>query len=157
MLKINVIAVGKVKEKYFLDGIEEYSKRISRFCQFNIIEIGEENYKKIDSSIEQIIKNKEGAKILPLLKGYVVVMAIEGKKFSSENFSNFIQKIATEENSTITFVIGGSYGLSNQVKERANMLVSFSEMTFPHTMFRLMLTEQIYRAFCIKEGITYHK
>lgn len=157
MLKINVIAVGKVKEKYFLDGIEEYSKRISRFCQFNIIEIGEENYKKIDSSIEQIIKNKEGAKILPLLKGYVVAMAIEGKKFSSENFSNFIQKIATEENSTITFVIGGSYGLSNQVKERANMLVSFSEMTFPHTMFRLMLTEQIYRAFCIKEGITYHK
>ena len=157
MIKINVIAVGKVKEQYFQSGIEEYSKRLSRFCDFNIIEVGEENYKKVDNSIITTILDKEAEKILPLLKGYVFAMAIEGKKFSSENFSKEIEKRAIEGNGTITFVIGGSYGISNKVKQKANSLISFSDMTFPHTLFRLMLTEQIYRVFCISSGVAYHK
>ncbi len=157
MIKINVIAVGKVKEEYFEKGIEEYSKRLSRFCEFNIIEVGEENYKKIDNGTIQTILDKEGAKIQPLLKGYVFALAIEGKKFSSESFAKEIEQKAVMGNGTITFVIGGSYGISKEVKKRANSLISFSDMTFPHTLFRLMLTEQIYRAFCINSGVAYHK
>ena len=157
MIKINLIAVGKVKEKYFEQGIEEYCKRLSRFCDFNVIEVGEENYKKTDDSTIQTILEKEGAKIEPLLKGYVFVMAIEGKKFSSEKFSQEIEKRAIDGKGTITFVIGGSYGVSKKIKDKANALISFSDMTFPHTLFRLMLTEQIYRAFCINDGVAYHK
>ena len=114
MIKINLIAVGKVKEKYFEQGIEEYCKRLSRFCDFNVIEVGEENYKKTDDSTIQTILEKEGAKIEPLLKGYVFVMAIEGKKFSSEKFSQEIEKRAIDGKGTITFVIGGSYGVSKK-------------------------------------------
>ncbi len=159
MIKINIIAVGKVKEKYFLDGIKEYSKRLSGVCEFKIYEIEEENYKKVSESLAQDIKNKEGKKILscPDFKGYIFAMAIEGKKFSSVSFANEIKKLIDSGNGTITFVIGGSYGLSDDVKSRADKLISFSEMTFPHTLFRLMLTEQIYRAFSILGGTPYHK
>lgn len=157
MIKINVIAVGKVKEQYFEQGIQEYAKRLSRFCDFNIIEISEENYKKTDDATIKTILEKEGAKILPLLKGYVFALAIEGKKFSSENFSKEIEKRAVEGKGTITFIIGGSYGILKEIKDKANSLISFSDMTFPHTLFRLMLTEQIYRAFCINSGTSYHK
>jgi 23S rRNA (pseudouridine1915-N3)-methyltransferase len=157
MIKINVIAVGKVKEKYFAEGISEYQKRLSRFCDFSIIEVGEENYTKVDSTIIESIKNKDGERILQAVKGKVFAMAIEGKKFSSESLARAIKSTVDGGDGVISFVIGGSYGLSDAVKKRADALISFSDMTFPHTLFRLMLTEQIYRAFCINSGSPYHK
>ncbi len=156
MIKVNVVCAGKVKEKYFADGIAEYAKRLSRYCEFKIIEVEEENFKKAEEGEINIIKEREGERILPHLKGYVFVSAIEGKKLSSKAFSEKLKK-AADERGTVTFVIGGSYGLSDEVKKRANELISFSDMTFPHTLFRLMLVEQIYRAFSISAGTAYHK
>ncbi len=157
MIKINVVAVGKVKEKYFLDGINEYAKRLKRFCDFNIIEVAEENYAKVDDKLIEKIKQKEAQSILKHLNGKVFAMAIEGKKLSSEKFAQLIKTNADLGGGVMTFVIGGSYGLDEQVKNKADMLISFSDMTFPHTFFRLMLTEQVYRAFSILEGSLYHK
>lgn len=157
MIKVNVVAVGKVKEKYFADGISEYAKRLSKFCDFKIIEIQEENYKSIDGSLISVIKDKEAEKILPHLKGKIVAMAIEGKKYSSEKLAKTLKEVCDLGGGVITFVIGGSYGLSDLVKNKADLLVSFSDMTFPHTLFRLMLTEQIYRAFSINSKSPYHK
>lgn len=156
MIKVNVVAVGKVKEKYFSDGIAEYAKRLSRFCEFKIIEVEEENFKKAESGDISVIKEREGERILPHLKGRVFAMAIEGKRRSSEELARLIQT-AADSVGVMTFVVGGSYGLSEAVKSRADGLLSFSEMTFPHTLFRLMLTEQIYRAFTILGGSAYHK
>ena len=157
MIKVNIVAVGKVKENYFLDGINEYSKRLSRFCKFNIIELQEENYQKVDDKLIEIIKEKEGERIIPNLVGKIFAMAIEGKKLSSEKLAEKIKNNIDMGDGIITFVIGGSYGLSNKVKKKADELISFSDMTFPHTLFRLMLTEQIYRAFSIINGSAYHK
>lgn len=157
MIKVNVVAVGKVKEKYFSDGINEYSKRLSRFCEFKIIELQEENFNKADSSLIETIKHREAERIAPHLKGYLFVTAIEGKKFSSKAFAEKIKSLTDMGEGVITFVIGGSYGVADEIKSRADALISFSDMTFPHTLFRLMLTEQIYRAFSINEGSAYHK
>ena len=157
MIKVNIVAVGKVKEKYFLDGINEYAKRLSKYCEFSIIELAEENYTKVDDALIDTIKEREAERILPKLKGYIFAMAIEGKKFSSEKLASTIKTLADSGNGVITFVIGGSYGLANAVKQKANALISFSDMTFPHTLFRLMLTEQLYRAFSINAGSAYHK
>ena len=157
MIKVNIVAVGKVKEKYFADGIEEYKKRLGKYCEFNLVELQEENYAKVDDSLINQIKEKEGEKILSALKGYVFAMAIEGKKFSSEKFAQKIKELSDSGKGIFTFVIGGSYGLSDKVKNKADQLISFSDMTFPHTLFRLMLTEQIYRAFSIIGGSAYHK
>lgn len=157
MIKIRIIAVGKVKEKYFADGIEEYAKRLSRFCDFKIIEVKEENFngsptaKDIDD-----IKRTEGERIEKELKGRVYVSAIEGKKFDSISFAEEIKKNG-DKTGVITFVIGGSYGVDERIKKKADGLISFSDMTFPHTLFRLLLTEQIYRAFMINGGSAYHK
>ncbi|MBQ3219307.1 MAG: 23S rRNA (pseudouridine(1915)-N(3))-methyltransferase RlmH [Clostridia bacterium] len=156
-MKVNVVAVGKVKEKYFADGINEYSKRLSKYCEFNIVEIAEENFLKVDDGKIKIIKEKESERILPHLKGYVFAMAIEGKKFSSENFAKTIKNLTDNGEGVLTFVIGGSYGLSEEIKKKSHTLLSFSDMTFPHTLFRLMLTEQLYRAFSINGGSAYHK
>ena len=155
MLKVNIVAVGKIKEKYFVDGIEEYSKRLSRFCNFKIIEVAEENYSKASAGDLLVIKKREEERILPHLKGKVYAMAIEGKNFSSEEFAKKLTSSSLTD-SEVTFVIGGSYGLSDEIKKRAE-LISFSKMTFPHTLFRLMLTEQIYRAFMLTSGSAYHK
>ncbi|MBE7081411.1 MAG: 23S rRNA (pseudouridine(1915)-N(3))-methyltransferase RlmH [Clostridiales bacterium] len=157
MVKINIVAVGKVKEKYFTEGINEYAKRISKFAQINIIEVQEENYSKVDDGIIEIIKEKECQRILPHLKGTILALAIEGKKYDSNSFSKSLQKFIDQSGGTVTFVIGGSYGLSDKIKKEAKELISFSDMTFPHTMFRLMLSEQIYRAFSIISGSGYHK
>ena len=146
MLKINLVCVGKVKEKYFAAGIDEYAKRLGRFCEFSITEVAEET-----------TKEREGKNILPKLRGAVFALAIEGKKYSSERFAEKIRKLKDNGTGEITFVIGGSYGLCDEVKTKADELISFSDMTFPHTLFRLMLTEQIYRAMTINNGITYHK
>ena len=156
MIKINVVAVGKVKEKYFADGIAEFSKRLSAFCDFKIIEVEEENFKKTDASLSQKTVNLEGERILPKLSGKIVVLSPEGEKKNSEGFAKLINS-AVKTGTPLTFVIGGSYGLSEQVKKRADKMISFSDMTFPHTLFRLMLTEQIYRAFTIINGKSYHK
>lgn len=153
MLKVNVVCVGKVKEKYFSDGIAEYVKRLSRFCEFSIIEIAEENLKVVPA----VIAEKEGKNIMPKLRGTVFALAIEGKKYSSERFAEKLKSVKDGGAGEITFVIGGSYGLSEEVKKTADGLISFSDMTFPHTLFRLMLVEQIYRAFSIIEGSPYHK
>ena len=157
MIKVNVVAVGKVKEKYFADAIAEYSKRLSKYCEFNLIEVAEENYTKVDEGLISAIKKKEAERILPHLKGCVYAMAIEGKTFSSEKFAKQIKTLADSGKGVFTFVIGGSYGLAEEVKNKAEKLLSFSEMTFPHTLFRVMLTEQLYRAFCIINGVAYHK
>ena len=157
MVKVKIVAVGKVKEKYFLDGINEYAKRLKRFCEFSIVEVAEENYDKAQGKMLDVIKEKEAERILPNLKGFVFAMAIEGEKLSSENFAKKIKNLTDDGVGEITFVIGGSYGLSDKVKKRADKLISFSDMTFPHTLFRLMLCEQIYRAYTINEGTAYHK
>ena len=156
MIKVNVVAVGKVKEKYFESGIAEYSKRLSAFCDFKIIEVEEENFKKTDDSLALKTVEKEGEKILSKLSGKVVVLTPEGEKKSSEGFAEII-KSAISKGENLTFVIGGSYGLSSAVKQKADKKISFSDMTFPHTLFRLMLTEQIFRSFTILNGKNYHK
>jgi 23S rRNA (pseudouridine1915-N3)-methyltransferase len=112
---------------------------------------------KVDEAIIRTIKEKEGERILPHLKGHVIAMAIEGKKSSSKKLADTIEGLVSHGTGVITFVIGGSYGLSDKIKKVSNELFSFSEMTFPHTLFRLMLTEQIYRAFSINSGSAYHK
>lgn len=157
MFKVNVIAVGKVKEKYFLDAINEYAKRLSRFCEFNIIEVKEENFNAVPSlgDKEKILK-REGDDILAKCRGKIVAMCVEGKGVSSEDFAKMLKECESR-GEEMTFVIGGSYGLSAEVKARAKDKISFSDMTFPHTLFRVMLTEQIYRAFMINAGSEYHK
>ena len=157
MIKIDIVAVGKVKEKYFLEGINEYAKRISKFADFSVIEVLEENYKNFSEGLIPQILEKESERILPYLKGYIIACAIEGKKLTSFNLSKKIIELKNSGVSQITFVIGGSYGLSDKIKKRADMLLSVSDMTFPHTLFRLMLTEQIYRALSIENGVKYHK
>lgn len=157
MVKINIVAVGKVKEKYFSDGIEEYVKRIGKYAEVNLIEVNEENFLKVDETLIETIKRREGDRIKAHLKGFVYALAIEGKKFSSKEFANQLRSLIDGGTGVITFVIGGSYGLCDEVKKRADKLLSFSDMTFPHTMFRLMLSEQIYRAFSINAGSAYHK
>ena len=156
MIKVSVVCVGKVKESYFLDGINEYKKRLSKYCEFNITELKEENFDKVDDSLINVIKKREAERILPNLKGYVIVTDINGKKTSSTELASLL-KTKGDEIGVITFVIGGSYGLDQSVKDKADYKISFSDMTFPHTMFRLMLTEQVYRAFTIINGSNYHK
>ena len=157
MVKVNVVAVGRVKEKYFTDAIAEYAKRLGKYCEFKIIETAEENYSKVDDAVIQTIKEREAERILPNLKGYVYCMAIEGKKLSSENLAGELKSLIDGGKGVITFVIGGSYGLADSVKNRTDKLISFSDMTFPHTLFRVMLVEQIYRAFSINNKSGYHK
>lgn len=155
MLKINLIAVGKVKEKYFSDGIEEYRKRLKKYCDFSIIEVPEENYNKPTAAETVKIKETEADGIIPKLKGKVYSLAIEGDKIGSERFADIIKKVA-DGGDTLTFVVGGSYGLSDRVK-KLSAPISFGDITLPHTLFRLVLTEQIYRAFTIINGTPYHK
>jgi len=156
-VKINIVTVGNLKEKYLIDGCKEYIKRISRFHSINMIEVEEEklpkNYSELDISKCLV---KEGAKIEKYLKGFVIVLNIEGECLSSVEFSQKIEKVALSFD-TITFVIGGSYGLCEEIKKKANMGLSFSKMTFPHQLFRMMLLEQIYRSCTITNNIIYHK
>ena len=153
MFKVNVVAVGKVKEKYFQEGINEYAKRLTRFCEFNIIECKEQS---LEDTPERVALARESEEIVKKLRGFVVVMAIEGEKCSSEKLSKLLMT-AKDSVGEITFVIGSSCGISQEIKKRADKLLSFSDMTFPHTLFRLMLCEQIYRGFMIAGGGRYHK
>ena len=150
---IKIICVGNIKEDFFRDAIEEYKKRLTRYTKIEIIEVKDISYDDIDKSI-----NLEGIEILKHIdsKDYVITLEIEGKELSSEEFAQRIESIQTI-NPNITFVIGGSYGLSNSIKERSNFKLSFSKMTFPHQLFRIILLEQIYRSFKILNNESYHK
>lgn len=155
MFKIRIVAVGRVKESYFADGIKEYEKRIGRYADFSISEVEECTGKGESAAERETCKEKEADRILPHLNGKVFALAIEGKEKSSEELAKTLENVKNA-GGEITFVIGGSYGLSDRVKEKAELL-SFSKMTFPHTLFRLMLSEQIYRALSISAGSSYHK
>lgn len=159
-MKIKVVTVGKLKEKYLKDGIAEYSKRISRFAKFEMIELSDEKTPdKASESENQKILEIEGQRILSKVadRDFVIALAIEGKMFSSEEFSKQLEEASIKGFSTLTFIIGGSLGLSSAVKNRANLSVSFGRLTLPHKLMRLVLVEQIYRAFTIQQGSPYHK
>ncbi|AEL11678.1 MULTISPECIES: 23S rRNA (pseudouridine(1915)-N(3))-methyltransferase RlmH [Streptococcus] len=159
-MKIKVVTVGKLKEKYLKDGIAEYSKRISRFAKFEMIELSDEKTPdKASESENQKILEIEGQRILSKVadRDFVIALAIEGKMFSSEEFSKQLEEASIKGFSTLTFIIGGSLGLSSAVKNRANLSVSFGRLTLPHQLMRLVLVEQIYRAFTIQQGSPYHK
>lgn len=159
-MRITVIAVGKIKEKYIKLGIDEFTKRLSKYCKLEIIEVPDEKTAENMSAVEEKqLKNKEGAKILKKLKGneYVVALAIDGKQLSSEELGDFISQSAVSGTSHIVFIIGGSIGLADDVLKRANKKLSFSKMTFPHQLMRLILLEQVYRGFRIINGEPYHK
>ena len=159
-MKIKVVTVGKLKEKYLKDGIAEYTKRILRFAKLEMIELADEKTPDKASELEnQKILETEGARILSKVgeRDFVVVLAIEGKTLSSEEFSKQLEQASIKGYSILTFIIGGSLGLAPVVKNRANLSVSFGRLTLPHQLMRLVLIEQIYRAFTIQQGSPYHK
>lgn len=159
-MKVKIIAVGKLKEKYLKDGIAEYGKRMSRFAKFEIVELPDEKIPDNASEAQNHqIMEKEGDRILAKIseRDYVIVLAIEGKQFPSEEFSRIIADTTLRGYSDIVFVIGGSLGLADKVKKRANLKMSFGLLTLPHQLMRLVLAEQIYRAFMIQQGSPYHK
>ncbi|NNU94133.1 23S rRNA (pseudouridine(1915)-N(3))-methyltransferase RlmH [Geobacillus sp. NFOSA3] len=159
-MHIHIISVGKLKEKYLMQGIDEYKKRLSSYAKVDIIEVPDEKAPEhlSEQEMEQI-KQREGERILAKIPNdaYVIALAIEGKMKSSEQFAASLDKLATYGKSKIAFIIGGSLGLSKQVMQRADEALSFSKMTFPHQLMRLILLEQIYRAFRINRGEPYHK
>ncbi|MDR1018490.1 MAG: 23S rRNA (pseudouridine(1915)-N(3))-methyltransferase RlmH [Lachnospiraceae bacterium] len=159
-MKINIICVGKLKEKYWKDGVSEYSKRLSRYCKLNIIEVADEKTIENPSEVQMdIIKDKEGERILKNIKesDYVITLEIEGKSYSSEELAKNIETLGIDGKSSLTFIIGGSLGLSKDVLKRSNESLSFSKMTFPHQLMRVVLLEQIYRSFRITANEPYHK
>ena len=159
-MRINVVCVGKIKEKFYTQAVEEYSKRLSRYCKLDIVELPDEKTPDNASDIvNEQIKNKEGERILSVIKddAYVCALAIEGKMLSSEELAGKIQKLGVEGKGHLVFVIGGSLGLSKEVMDRADYALSFSKMTFPHQLMRVILLEQIYRSYRIISGEPYHK
>lgn len=159
-MKITLISVGKIKEKYLKDAINEYSKRLTKYCKLKFIEINDEKAPdNLSEKDELIIKDKEGNKILEKIKDqqYVVALDLKGKQRTSEEFSKEMENLSIYGNSDIVFVIGGSLGLSDGVIKRSNDQISFSKMTFPHQLMKVILIEQIYRAYRIIKGEPYHK
>lgn len=159
-MRISLITVGKIKEKYFTDAIKEYTKRLSRYCKLEIVELPDEKTPDNASDAEELqIKAKEGDKILKSIKdgSYVIALAIEGQKLTSEKLADKIEKLGIRGESHICFIIGGSLGLDERVLKRADYLLSFSDMTFPHQLMRVILLEQIYRSYRIINGEPYHK
>lgn len=159
-MKIKIIAVGKLKEKYLKQGIAEYQKRLGSYCKFEIIEVADEKAPETLSETEmRQVKEKEGDKILSKISDsdYVFALAIQGKEITSEGFANQIDQLSIRGTSSFTFVIGGSLGLSEEVIKRSNTQISFGRLTYPHQLMRLILIEQIYRCFRIMNGEPYHK
>ena len=158
-MKVSIICVGKIKEKFFTDAIKEYSKRISRFADFEITELPDERIPDNASEKEsEQIKIREGEKILSKIdpRSYVISLCIEGKTLDSFELANTMRN-AYQTANRITFIIGGSLGLSDKVKNRSDLKLSFGRMTLPHQLMRVVLTEQVYRSFMINSGATYHK
>lgn len=159
-MDIHIICIGKLKEDYWRAAISEYSKRLSRFCRLHIHELKEERLAENASAAdEQAVREAEGRAILRTLKdsSYTIALAIQGRTLSSEQLAEHLQQLALNGRSDISFIIGGSLGLSPAVLQRANLQLSFSAMTFPHQMMRVILLEQIYRSFKINHHETYHK
>ncbi len=159
-MKITIISVGKIKEKYYRDAIKEYEKRLSRYCKLEIIEVEDEKTPdKASDTQEDQIKAKEAERILKHIKddAYLITLEIEGEMQNSEELAQKLEKLGIQGVSHIQFVIGGSLGLHNNVCSRADLALSFSKMTFPHQLMRVILLEQIYRSYRINNGEPYHK
>ncbi len=159
-MNIKVIAVGKIKEKHMVEGIKEYSKRLSRYCNLEIIEVEDEKAPENLSEKEiNIIKNKEGNRVLSKipLNAYIISLEIKGKQLSSEELARKIEDLMIGGINDVVFIIGGSLGLSDEIIQKSNFRLSFSKMTFPHQLMRVILLEQVYRGFRIMRGEPYHK
>ena len=159
-MKITIVCVGKIKEKFYRDALAEYTKRLSRYCSLSITEVADEKTKEQASDVEcAIIKDREGERILKSIRedGYVITLAIDGKNLDSVELSKKIENLALTGKSNLYFVIGGSLGLSDEVMKRADYKLSFSRMTFPHQLMRVILLEQIYRSYRIISHEPYHK
>lgn len=159
-MNIDILCVGKIKEKYFTDAINEYTKRLGRYCKLNIISVNDEKTPASTTDRERnIIVDAEYQRLQKYIKedAYVIALAIDGRSYSSEKFANMINNIGINGTSTIQFVIGGSLGLSDEILKKADLKVSFSDMTFPHQLMRVILLEQIYRAYRIINNEPYHK
>lgn len=158
-MKITIACVGRIKEKYFTDAVNEYVKRLSRYVTLNIEEVPDEKAPENMSNAQIIqVKETEGERLNKVIKdSYVVALAIEGKKMTSNDFADFMSNSMVRGISHITFVIGGSLGLSDKILKRADLKLSFSDMTFPHKLMRVILLEQIYRANRIMKNEPYHK
>lgn len=160
MLHINVICIGKLKEKYLQDALSEYSKRLSKYCILNITELPDEKLpNNLNDSLINMIKEKESNNILSHIdkNSYVITLDLKGKQYTSEEFSKKINNISLNNSSSITFIIGGTLGLSDKVLKSSNELICFSKMTFPHQLIRIFLLEQTFRAFKISNNETYHR
>lgn len=159
-MKITILTVGKIKEKYLKDAIAEYSKRLSRYCRLEIIEVADEKTPdNASETVEDAIRSKEAERILKYVKedAYIITLEIGGKQLASEELAEKIEKLGIQGNSHIIFIIGGSIGLGKEVLERSDYALSFSRMTFPHQLMRVILLEQIYRSYRIINGEPYHK
>ena len=159
-MKITVVTVGKIKEKYLKDAIAEYSKRLSKYCKLEIIEVADEKTPDNASEVvEDAIRSKEAERILKYVKddAFVFTLEINGKQLSSEELADKIDKLGVQGTSHIIFIIGGSIGLGHEVLQKSNFALSFSKMTFPHQLMRVVLLEQIYRSYRIINGEPYHK
>ncbi len=159
-MNIKIIAVGKIKEKYIKEGISEFSKRLSRYCSLDIVEVSDEKApENLSKRQMEEVKKKEGEKILKKIpsSAYVISLVIDGKRLSSEDLAEKISNLMVNGNNDICFIIGGSLGLSEDIINRSDFKISFSKMTFPHQLMRLILLEQVYRGFRIMKGEPYHK
>ena len=159
MLTINIICVGKLKEKFFKDAVSEYSKRLSKFCKLNILELSDEKIpNNANETIFNEIKNKECKNIISHIRkdSYTICLDLKGKEYTSEQFSSKLDNLSMHT-SSITFIIGGSLGLTDELLSISNEKICFSKMTFPHQLIRVFLLEQIFRAFKISNGETYHR
>ena len=159
-MKITVLTVGKIKEKYLKDAIAEYSKRLSKYCKLNIIEVADEKTPdQASAAVEESIREKEGERLLKHIKedAFVMTLEIQGKQITSEELAGKLEKLGVAGTSHIMFVIGGSIGLSSSVLARSDFALSFSKMTFPHQLMRVILLEQVYRSYRIIQGEPYHK
>lgn len=159
-MRITIISVGKIKEKYLKDAIAEYSKRLTKYCKLDIVEVADEKTPdQASPAVEEAIRDKEAERIMKHIKDdmYVITLEIGGKMLSSEELSAQIERLGVQGKSDIAFVIGGSIGLGREVLKRSNYALSFSKMTFPHQLMRVILLEQIYRSYRIMKGEPYHK
>ena len=159
-MKITILCVGKIKENFYRDAVEEYRKRLSRYCRTEIIEVEDEKTPdKAGPALEEQIKNREGERLLAKLRedAYVITLEIAGEKMDSEAFASLLEKTAVSGKSHIQFIIGGSLGLHKKVSGASDKALSFSNMTFPHQLMRVILLEQIYRSYRILSGEPYHK
>lgn len=159
-MKITIVTVGKIKEKYLKDAIAEYSKRLSKYCKLEIVEVPDEKTPDNASEVvEDSIRSKEAERILKHVKddSFVITLEINGKQLTSEELADKIEKLGVQGTSHITFIIGGSIGLGKEVLAKSNFALSFSKMTFPHQLMRVILLEQIYRSYRIMNGEPYHK